>query len=83
MVAQKEPVNPNTMPRWIKKKSLPKVTSSWHNYMCQSVVQDFQQTVLEVSESPIYDNTISNHPNSFYEFPNGYNQVIILNYKLI
>lgn len=51
-----------------KKKTLPKVTSSWHNYMCQSVIQDFQHTVLEVSESPFDENIISNRPNSSNSF---------------
>ncbi|MBN3273666.1 ACL6A protein, partial [Polyodon spathula] len=39
---------------WKKKEKLPPVTKSWHNYMCNEVFQDFQASVLQVSDSP-YD----------------------------
>jgi len=77
MVAQKEQVKEKEKPIWTKKKVLPEVTNSWHNYMCKSVIQDFQHSVLQVSESPYDDRIISALPTSHFEFPNGYNQVII------
>lgn len=83
MVAQKEQVKEKEKPIWTKKKTLPEVTNSWHNYMCKSVIQDFQHTVLQVSESPYDERIISALPTSHFEFPNGYNQVIILNSNLI
>lgn len=76
MIAQKQPVKENEQPVWIKKKTLPRVTSSWHNYMCKSVVQDFQHSVLQISEYPYEDRMASTFITSHYEFPNGYNQVI-------
>jgi len=45
--------------------------------MCKSVLQDFQHTVLEVADHPYNDANLSNLPTRHYEFPNGYNQVII------
>lgn len=88
MVAQKEQVKEKEKPIWTKKKSIPEVTNSWHNYMCKSVIQDFKHSVLQVSESPYDERIISALPTSHFEFPNGYNQVIIyfcflLKFKLL
>jgi len=77
MVAKKTPVKEKEKPIWTKKSVLPEVTDSWHNYMCQSVIQDFKHSVLQVSETPYDDKIVSTLPTSHYEFPNGYNQVII------
>lgn len=59
------------------KNTFPKVTDSWHNYMRKSVLEDFQHTVLEVSEKPLDNDVLLNYPTRHYEFPNGYNQVIL------
>lgn len=77
MIAQKTAVKEKEKPIWTKKKKLVEVTNSWYNYMCQSVIQDFQHSVLQVSETPYDEKTISTLPTSHYEFPTGYNQVII------
>ncbi|CAI6357131.1 unnamed protein product [Macrosiphum euphorbiae] len=74
MVAQKTPVKDKEKPIWTKKRTLPEVTDSWYNYMCQSVIQDFQHSVLQVSETPYDEKIVSTLPTSHYEFPNGYNQ---------
>lgn len=43
--------------------------------MVKRVIQDFQQSVLQVSEVPYDEKTVSALPTSHYEFPNGYHQV--------
>lgn len=78
MVGSKEVVKDHDKPRWIKKKGLPDVTKSWHNYMVKKVIQDFQATVLQVSESPYEEKIVSTIPAVQYEFPTGYHQVYIL-----
>lgn len=77
LIAKKQWVKAKETPIWSRKNTLPKVTNSWHNYMCKSVLEDFKHTVLEVAESPYNDALSSNLPTCHYEFPNGYNQVII------
>lgn len=78
MVGSKEVVKDHDKPRWVKKKGLPDVTKSWHNYMVKKVIQDFQATVLQVSESPYEEKIVSTIPAVQYEFPTGYHQVYIL-----
>ncbi|XP_010782601.1 actin-like protein 6A, partial [Notothenia coriiceps] len=58
---------------WKKKEKLPQVTRSWHNYMCNCVIQDFQQAVLQVSDSPYDEQIAAQMPTVHYELPNGYN----------
>jgi len=77
MILKKTPVKEKEKPIWTKKRILPEVTDSWYNYMCQSVIQDFQHCVLQVSETPYDEKIVSTLPTSLYEFPNGYNQVKI------
>lgn len=78
MVGSKEVVKDHDKPRWIKKKALPDVTKSWHNYMVKKVIQDFQATVLQVSETPYDEKIVSTIPAVQYEFPTGYHQVYVL-----
>lgn len=75
MIASKDSVKEKEKPSWVKKNNLPEVTQSWHNYMVKKVIQDFQQSVLQVSETPYDEKTVSALPTSHYEFPNGYHQV--------
>lgn len=77
MVGSKEVVKDYEKPRWVKKKGLPEVTKSWHNYMVKKVIQDFQATVLQVSESPYDEKIVCTIPAVSYEFPTGYHQVRI------
>lgn len=76
MVGSKEVVKDHDKPRWVKKKGLPEVTKSWHNYMVKKLIQDFQATVLQVSESPYDEKIVSTIPAVQYEFPTGYHQVL-------
>ena len=75
MVGSKEPVKDKEKAKWIRKRILPEVTTSWHNYMVKRVIQDFQNSILQVSESPYDEKTVSSIPSVHYEFPNGYHQV--------
>lgn len=78
MIAKKTPVKEKEKPIWTKKRILPEVTNSWYNYMYQSIIQDFKQSVLQISETPYDEKIVSTLPTAHYEFPNGYNQVIII-----
>jgi len=77
LVASKEVVKEREKPKWTKKTNIPEVTQSWHNYMQKKVIQDFQMSCLQVSETPYDEKAVSSIPSVHYEFPNGYHQVII------
>uniref|UniRef100_UPI00398F682A actin-like protein 6A isoform X1 n=1 Tax=Pristiophorus japonicus TaxID=55135 RepID=UPI00398F682A len=68
-----ESVREGSPPNWKKKEKLPQVSRSWHNYMCNEVIQDFQASVLQVSDSPYDEQVAAQMPSVHYEFPNGYN----------
>jgi len=74
LVASKEVVKEREKPRWTKRKNVPEVTKSWHNYMVKKVVQDFQASSLQVLETPFDEKVVANIPSAHYEFPTGYNQ---------
>lgn len=75
MIGSKEVVKDHDKPRWVKKNNLPEVTKSWHNYMVKKLVQDFQASCLQVSETPFDEKIVSTVPAVQYEFPTGYHQV--------
>ncbi|NP_001279710.1 actin-like protein 6A [Callorhinchus milii] len=68
-----ESVREGSPANWKKKDKLPQVTRSWHNYMCNEVIQDFQASVLQVSDSSYDEQVAAQMPTVHYEFPNGYN----------
>ncbi|XP_066578441.1 actin-like protein 6B [Amia ocellicauda] len=72
MIASKEPVREGAPPNWMKKEKLPPVTKSWHTYMCNEVIQDFQASVLQVSDSPYDEQVAAQMPTLHYEMPSGY-----------
>lgn len=74
LIGGKEPVKEREKAKWIRKRNVPEVTTSWHTYMVKRVIQDFQNSVLQVSESPYDEKTVSSIPSVHYEFPNGYHQ---------
>lgn len=74
LVASKEVVKEREKPRWVKRKNIPEVTMSWHNYMVKKVMQDFQATALQVLEMPYDEKAVSSIPTVHYEFPTGYHQ---------
>uniref|UniRef100_A0A674MKL6 Actin-like 6A n=1 Tax=Takifugu rubripes TaxID=31033 RepID=A0A674MKL6_TAKRU len=73
MIASKDPVREGSPASWKKKEKLPQVTRSWHNYMCNCVIQDFQASVLQVSDSSYDEQVAAQMPTVHYELPNGYN----------
>ncbi|XP_057176175.1 actin-like protein 6B isoform X2 [Triplophysa rosa] len=72
MIASKEPVREGAPPVWMRKDKLPPVTKSWHTYMCNEVIQDFQASVLQVSDSPYDEQVAAQMPTLHYEMPSGY-----------
>uniref|UniRef100_A0A673K848 Actin-like protein 6A n=1 Tax=Sinocyclocheilus rhinocerous TaxID=307959 RepID=A0A673K848_9TELE len=73
VIASKDSVREGAPAIWKKKEKLPQVTRSWHNYMCNTVIQDFQASVLQVSDSPYDEQVAAQMPTVHYELPNGYN----------
>uniref|UniRef100_A0A3Q3GZX7 Actin-like 6A n=1 Tax=Labrus bergylta TaxID=56723 RepID=A0A3Q3GZX7_9LABR len=72
-VTSQDGVREGSPASWKKKEKLPQVTRSWHNYMCNCVIQDFQASVLQVSDSPYDEQVAAQMPTVHYELPNGYN----------
>ncbi|XP_071954669.1 actin-like protein 6A [Antedon mediterranea] len=73
LVESKEVVK-DEQPPIFKKRSVPNVTKSWHNYMVKKVIQDFQASVLQVYDTTPDEDELSQLPTALYEFPNGYHQ---------
>nr|XP_022915511.1 actin-like protein 6B [Onthophagus taurus] len=73
MVASKEITRPDEIPNW-KSRNLPRMTTSWHNYMTKEVMQDFQASVLHISDSTYDEEIVKTMPAIHYEFPNGYHK---------
>uniref|UniRef100_A0A671R9H7 Actin-like protein 6A n=2 Tax=Sinocyclocheilus TaxID=75365 RepID=A0A671R9H7_9TELE len=73
VIASKDSVREGTPASWKKKEKLPQVNRSWHNYMCNTVIQDFQASVLQVSDSSYDEQVAAQMPTVHYELPNGYN----------
>lgn len=78
MIASKEPVNDNQTAKW-KKKDIPEVTTSFHNYMVKDVLQDFAASILQVSDVPFEESEdlhsgADSMPCTQYEFPNGFHR---------
>jgi len=72
-IASKEEVRDGDPAKWTKKTNLPdSLTKSWQNHMVKEVVQDFQASVLQVSDSTYDEEACSTVPHVSYEFPNGY-----------
>ena len=73
LLIAKEETDVGAPAKFTKKTNLPEVTKSWHNYMVRGVVQDFQASVLQVSDVPYDEDSLSTIPHVPYEFVNGYN----------
>lgn len=72
MIAGKEAVGEKMPAKW-KKRDIPEVTTSYHNYMVKDVLQDFAASVLQVADVPFEQSNADSLPMVQYEFPNGYN----------
>jgi len=74
LLASKEVVKEGEYPKFTKKNNVPEVSKSWHNLMVKQVVQDFQASVIQVSDSLYDKEVIESMPGVHYEFPNGYHR---------
>ena len=81
-IASKEVLKKREKARWVKKR-VPESMTSWHNYMTKKVVQDFHASVLQVSEIPYNEKTVSSILTVHYKFPNGFHQVRTRQYSLL
>lgn len=74
LVASKQQFKEGEPPKWTRKQNIPTLTESWMNYANKKVVQDYQQSVLQVSTDAPYDkSTAATYPIVHHEFPNGLN----------
>ncbi|KAK5644564.1 hypothetical protein RI129_005864 [Pyrocoelia pectoralis] len=74
LVSSKEILRDKEKPKYTKKNLSFLPTNSWMVYMVKKTVQDFQQSVLQVSESPYDERLAASVPTVNYEFPTGYHQ---------
>lgn len=74
MVASKELAKADDPPIWRRRFPLPKMADSWHNHMVKEVMQDFQASVLQVSDTLYDEEVVKTMPAIHYEFPNGYHR---------
>ena len=58
-IASKEQVKEGEPPKWTAKKNVPAVSSSYHNYMVDCVIEDLMQHVLQVHDRPASDEDVS------------------------
>lgn len=72
MIASKEAVKDGETPVFTM-KNLNNMSKSFHNYMTKTIIQDFQASVLQVSDGPFDDSLFGSIPTVHYEFPNGFN----------
>ncbi|TKC52088.1 hypothetical protein EI555_021274 [Monodon monoceros] len=72
MIASEETVCEGSPANW-KREKWPQVTRSWHSYMYNCVIQDFQGSVLQVSDSTYDEQVAAQMPTVHYEFPDDYN----------
>ncbi|KRX27861.1 Cleavage stimulation factor subunit 3 [Trichinella nelsoni] len=72
MVKSKQPVSEGHPPRWKKKKNLPEVTSSFHDFGIKEVLEDFKASVCQVSDSALDPIIVDKFPRVNFEFPNGF-----------
>ncbi|EFA10847.1 actin-like protein 6B [Tribolium castaneum] len=74
MVASKEVTKAEEAPNFKRRLFHAKLTDSWHNYMIKQVMQDFQASVLQVSDNLYDEEVVKTMPAIHYEFPNGFHK---------
>ncbi|GJQ86854.1 hypothetical protein Trydic_g19522 [Trypoxylus dichotomus] len=74
LITAKEVVRDKEKPKYTKKNMSFTPTTSWMTYMVKKTVQDFQQSILQVSESPYDERVAAAIPTVHHEFPTGYHQ---------
>ncbi|XP_022790120.1 actin-like protein 6B isoform X2 [Stylophora pistillata] len=73
LIASKETSKEGGPAVFTKKNNIPPLTKSFHRHMVNETIQDFQASVLQVSDGPYDESILGNIPGVVYEFPNGYN----------
>jgi len=72
MIGTKEPPLLEGGPcTFTKKKNLPPVTKTYHDYMIKLALEDFTASVLQAMETPYDDKAAESLPTAAYEFPQG------------
>lgn len=61
-------------PSSFEPRQLDAITDSFIRYHQALVLDDFKESVVQVSEVPFNANDLSRRPPKFYEFPDGYNR---------
>jgi actin-related protein len=74
MVASKEVTKAEEAANFKRRVIQAKLTDSWHNYMIKQVMQDFQASVLQVSDNLYDEEVVKTMPAIHYEFPNGFHK---------
>ncbi|KRZ80767.1 Actin-like protein 6A [Trichinella papuae] len=72
MVKSKQPVAEGHPARWKKKKNLPEVTSSFHDFCIKEVFEDFKASICQVSDAALDPIIVDKFPRVNFEFPNGF-----------
>ena len=75
MIKSKTEVDEGETPVFTKRDH-PELTDTYKNYMKKLLFQDFQKTVLQVSDSPYNKDELDNLPSVTYEFPTGANRSV-------
>lgn len=55
-------------------RMLPNLTDSFLAHQTRLVLDDFKETVAQISETPFNDRELAMRPPKFYEFPDGFNR---------
>lgn len=71
MIKSKSEVKEEEDPDYVL-KDLPDLTDSYKEHMKRLLIQDFQKSILQVSDSPYDKAELDTVPSVTYEFPNGY-----------
>lgn len=74
LIQTKDVIREKDKPKFAKKPLNFTPTNTWSSYMTKKTVQDFQQTVLQVYETPYDERVAAAIPSVHYEFPTGFHQ---------
>ncbi|CEG67674.1 hypothetical protein RMATCC62417_04071 [Rhizopus microsporus] len=72
-IAKKETVEAGQQPQ-IELKSLDGVTESFHDYQVNRVLNEYKETLCEVSTVTFDESQLESKPKKLFEFPDGYHK---------
>lgn len=61
-------------PAQFETQTLPSITESYLAYHQKCLMDDFKESIAQVSENPFNERDLMMRPPKFYEFPNGFNK---------